>query len=543
MATGTGKTVIFSKLPQRLKHVLPGQTVIYAHREELIDQAIDKMRAANPSLRIDKEMAKHQADPSLADVVVASVATLGRAGSKRLDKFNWENFDKHTTDEAHHSVATSYLNIYERAGVLRPDYKGLLTGFTATPQRGDGQALAKLYQKIVYTYSLRNAIEDGWLVDVRGIKVKTNISLDHIKTVAGDFEEKELASTVDTPIRNQLAALAYKQYGEGRQAIGFAVTIEHAKHLAETFRFYGINAEAVWGVDPERADKLERHRAGEISVLFNVDVLTEGYDDWHISCIIDCAPTKSPVKYTQRIGRATRLEDGTGNLLDWTGRPIKRDCLIIDVADASKRHSLITLPTLMGMASGLNLNGKSLVGAARALEEAQEKYAHLDFAGLENLDDLSEYIEKVDLFKVKFLPEVEENSEFSWHGSPTGGYILMLPPERDTNGKIIKSNDIRINQNLLDKWELEAYIKGKRYKGERDSIEAIFQAADKLVQDFCPEEIKLVKREATWHNLPPTQGQLNLLAKFFKGMPIPKDMTRGKASQLIGSKLAKKANR
>src|SRR5439155_14414681 len=103
MPTGSGKTIIFSQLPTHVKDILPGQTLILAHRDELIDQAIAKMRAINPSLRVDKEKAEHRADPSAADVIVASVATLGRKDTKRTQGYNWQNFDKVVTDEAHHS--------------------------------------------------------------------------------------------------------------------------------------------------------------------------------------------------------------------------------------------------------------------------------------------------------------------------------------------------------------------------------------------------------------------------------------------------------
>jgi superfamily II DNA or RNA helicase len=109
MATGTGKTVVFSQLPAQLKATHPGKMLVLAHREELIDQAIKKMQKYNPTLRIDKEMAKHRADPSQADVVVASVASLGRKDSKRLLGYDWSLFDKFVVDEAHHSVASRRL--------------------------------------------------------------------------------------------------------------------------------------------------------------------------------------------------------------------------------------------------------------------------------------------------------------------------------------------------------------------------------------------------------------------------------------------------
>jgi superfamily II DNA or RNA helicase len=544
MATGTGKTVVFSQLPDYLKDVLPGQMLVLAHREELIDQAVDKMRVINPTLRIDKEKAEHRADPSLADVIVASVATLGRKGTKRVDKYNWQNFDKFITDEAHHSIASSYVNVYESAGILTPGDKRLLVGVTATPQRGDGKALAQIYQKIVFSYGMRQAIEDGWLVDVCGVRVGTSTSLDTVKTVGGDFAQDMLADAVNNPLRNQLVVKSWLEHGQNRQTVIFTVDIKHAVDLAEMFKYHGVKAEAVWGDDPERASKLKRHKNGEITGLLNCGVLVEGYDDWRIGCIVLARPTKSSVLFTQMVGRGTRLQEGTGNLLNYL-KPsgigeipdalgsigIKTDCIVIDVVDASSRHSLITLPTLMGMSAHMNLKGGSVIKAIRDIEAAQKEYSHIDFTKLQDISQLKTYIEQVNLFDIKFPPEVEENSQLSWHPAADGGFVLLLPDKQE----------VRVKENLLEKWEISGIIKGQKYKGVRDTIDAAFKVADDLVYEKSPETLKLLRREEKWHSQPATTAQLNLLRKLCKGKPLPDDLDKGKASRLISSFLAGKA--
>ncbi len=547
MATGTGKTVIFSQLPGLTKDILPGQMLVLAHREELIDQAISKMKAVNPALRIDKEMAEHRADPGAADVIVASVATLGRKDNKRLGGYNWERIDKYIVDEAHHSIASSYLNIFDAAKLLQPGDKRLMVGFTATPQRGDGKALAQIYRRISFVYSLRQAIDDGWLVDVRGVRVTTNTSLDSVKTVGGDFAQDMLADAVNNPTRNQLVVKAWLDHAEQRrQTIVFTVDIKHAQDLAAMFRSYGVLAEAVWGSDLERAEKIEAHKRGEITVLLNCGVLTEGYDDWRVSCIVLARPTKSSVLFTQMVGRGTRLEEGAGNLLWVKHDPccamlgdkcschyskIKRDCIVIDVVDASSKHSLVTLPTLMGMSAALDLKGGSLLGAIKRLEEAQTQCPKLDVSKLTSLDKLDLCIEQVNLFDVKFPAEVEANSELSWHPSADGGYVLLLPG----------NEQVKLKQNVLEKWDIAAIINHQKYKGERETIEQAFQAADDLIHKEAFNSLRLLKREATWHKDSATIGQLNLLRKFFKGRPLPDDLTKGHASRLIGSFLAGKA--
>lgn len=534
--------------------------LVLAHRAELIDQAIAKIAKCNPGLRIDKEMAEHHADPALADVIVASVASLGRLGSKRLEKYDWSLFDKFVVDEAHHAVAPTYMNIFAEAGLLEPNDKRLLLGLTATPQRGDGQALAKLFQKLVFSYSLRQAIEDGWLVDVRGVKVSTNVSLDEVKTTNGEYNQTQLAETVNTPQRNAMVLKAWLKEANGLQTLGFTAGIQHAKDLAELFQAHGIAAEAIWGDDPDRAKKLAMHRAREIQVLFNDSLLIEGYDDWQVACVVLGAPTKSPVKFAQEIGRCTRLEpnvEGESDNLNerkqgWNyltpgyppkSYPFKTTCTVIDVVDASSKNSLVTLPTLMGLPPNLNLNGRGLYEAVKLVEAAQAQYPHIDLKALENIDDLQVFIESVNLFEVHFPPEVETGSTLSWFPSPTGGYVLNLPDFE--TGKTLYFGGGRtaperlkervvIQQNLLDKWEILGTIKGKKASGVRDTLPDAFSGADAVITKFYPDAMTLMTRESGWHEDAPTDKQLKALKRYFKGKAIPPTLTKGQASKLIG---------
>lgn len=533
MATGTGKTEVFSHLPERLKNKLPGQMMVLLHRDELAKQAMEKLRKRNPGMNVQQEAGTEKADPATADAIVASVQTLGRRNTERIKKFQNTQIDKYVVDEAHRSIADSYYNVYNGVNLLENPANRLLLGVTATPTRGDGEGLGKLYERIVYTYSLRQAIEDGYLVDVKGIRVDTKISLDNVRTKYGDFNENDLAKEVDNPFRNSLVCSAYMAHCEGRQAIGFGVNIEHSRNLADTFRSKGVNAEYVYGADPDREDKIARFRAGKIDVLFNAQLLVEGFDLDTISCVILAAPTKSGVVFSQRVGRGTRLPNGCDNLYNLMiepESPIKRDCIVLDVCDSSSRHSLITLPTLLGLPSGLNLRGKSLIGSAKAIEEQLEKFPHLDFSTLNDIDQIQAFVESVNLFEVKFPDEVESGSEFTWHPAYDGGYILMLP----------EKESVHIRQNLLDKFEIWGILKGKKYRGERDTLADAFSAADDLIRKVVPESIKLVNRKADWHDLAPTDGQIKLIRKLFRGKQIPNDLTRGSASKIIGSALAGK---
>ncbi len=458
MATGTGKTECFAHLPEETKDILNGQMMVLLHRDELAQQAINKLRKRNPLLNIQQEAGTVHSDPSSADVIVASVQTLGRKNTERISKFNWENISRLVVDEAHRSVADSYYNVYNAGGYLREDSKRLLLGCTATPQRGDGEGLGKLYQRIVYAYPLRAAIEDGYLVDVKGIRVDTQTSLDGVSVTKGDYDQTELASTVDTPARNILVLKAYQTTCGSRQAIGFGVNIAHSQHLAETFKSKGIKADAVWGNDPDRVDKIEKFRQGKIQVLFNAQLLVEGFDLDTISCVILAAPTKSGVVFSQRVGRGTRLPEGVDNLNNIMieandAGNLKTDCIVLDVVDSSSRHSLVTLPTLLGLPKDLNLRGRSLVGSGKLIEEKLAQFSHLDFTTLKDIDKIEAFVQDVNLFDVKFLPEVETNSDFTWYPVYDGGYILHVPPDPDedkTKTHFAPKQQITIKQNLLD---------------------------------------------------------------------------------------------
>ena len=539
MATGTGKTVCFSSLYEHMRSRVPGQMLVLQHREELAQQNADKLRRVNPTLRVDIEMAEHRADPSQADVIVASVATLGRKGTKRVNKYNWEQVRTVVVDEAHHSTADSYRNIFALTRSLEPTSNGLLVGYTATPQRSDGKALAEIYEKVVFVYSIRDAITDGWLVDIRGYRVRTDTDLSGVEKSRGDFAADQLADAVNTPERNNRVVKAWLDRGEGRQTVVFCAGIAHAQELAKSFREAGIASEAVWGDDQERAAKLQAHRDKEITVVCNCGVLVEGYDDWRIGCIVLARPTQSSVLFTQMVGRGTRLQEGTGNLKSALRHGLeleeglKTDCIVIDVVDNSSRHSLITLPTLMGLPGTLDIQGKGVVAAAEEIEAAQAEHPSIDFTKLELLSNMKQFIEQINMFEVRFPPEVEENSELTWYRAAGGGYRIAIP-------KAAGGGYAKISQNMLDKWEIEGDLGGRTFHGTGAAMEGAFKKCDELIRERCPEILNIISRKATWHGKKASVQQMSLLAKLYKGRKFP-ELTKGMASRLIGERLARKA--
>lgn len=545
-ATGTGKAVVLSNIQKKVGHLLPGRVLVFAHREELIDQLVSTYKAWNPEKKVGKEMAEFYADTD-CDVVVSCVASIGRNGSQRLDRFVG-GFAIVICDEAHHSIAQTYLNVFEATGVFAPSSNQLLVGFTATPKRkntkkkknqqlledDDLLSLKSVYQEIVFSYPIRKAIKEGWLVPLHGFRIKTSTDLDTVTITAGDYKQDELADTVNNKVRNQQIVDAWREYGENRQTVGFTVDIKHAQDLAQLFQGYGIKAEAVWGTDPKRAEKLAAHRNRSITVLFNAQVLTEGYDDWQVSCIILAAPTRSGSKYTQEIGRGTRLQEGAGNLLEALARGFaltKQDCIILDVVDNSKRCSLVTLPSLLGLNPEMDLGGESVTAVAEKMEELQDKYPMVDLSAITDIKNVKVYLESIDLFSEPYTEEVKELSKFTWIASSDGSYLLSIPEKREVKGEYYNylHEKLHIKQNELDEYELTLTNSKdpERKLATCATLKEAFETGDDVIRRCRADRIKLLSREDAWRTAVASEAVKKYLRSLTKKKPLLKCICAG----------------
>ncbi len=540
-ATGTGKAVIIANTPKRMRVELPGKMLVFVHTEELVKQLVKTCQVWNPDLKVGREQAEHYADTD-CDIVVSCVASIGREDAKRLLRFG--EFDIIVCDEAHHSIASTYLNVFEMTGVLKPDTKKLLVGFTATPKRKNLTrsqkkqvttldeenllSLKSVYKKIVYTYTIRKAIKEGWLVPLRGFKLKTDTDLSEVKSTAGDYQQDELSAAVNTSTRNQQIVKFWLDYAQRRTTIAFTVDIVHAQDLAKEFCKYGVKAEAVWGLAPDRERIIERFKADEIEVLCNCSVLIEGFDAWNVLAILDAGPTKSSTKYTQKIGRGTRLEEGTGNLLEATKAGIalrKRDCFILDVCDNNKRCSLVTLPSLVGLNPEFNLHGESVTDVIEKVEKLQEKYPDVDLTQLADLSGVKAYVESLDLFAEPFTQEVKEFSELTWMQTADGAYVLVIPEARSVQEARqfwnYKHEKLHITSNDLDEYVLtHTDVETERELGIYNSLEEAFKTADNVILRCRPDRLKLLQRNAGWHGGTASDASKKYLKKLVGKKPF-----------------------
>lgn len=510
LPTGSGKTVIFAEFPRYFR--MRNQMLVLAHRAELLEQACEKLRRANPDLKIAVEQAGRIADPA-CDVVVASVPTLGRRDSKRLQRLDPNRFFLIVVDEAHHATAVSYKRVLEYFGVFEADTSKLLVGFTATPKRGDGQGLDAVFQEIVFSRSLPEMIHARYLAPVAAYRVETDIDLSRVKTRMGDFVTSHLSRAVNIGSRNDLVVKVFRSKLKDRRTLCFCVDVAHTRSLAEAFNRTGIPAAAVSGdMDPTaRAKALEDFHAGRIRVLANCMVLTEGYDEPSVSGIILARPTKSALLYTQMIGRGTRLHPG------------KQNVTIIDIVDVTRDHSLTTLPSLFGFSEEFDLEGHTTNEVQQAIRWVEMHRPWISIDQASSLSDLRYRCRRIDLLDLETPVELLPYSRFAWVAVGKGGYRLGL-----AGGKAIM-----VAPTILGEWEAVFRQYGNETViGRGANIRSTVTMSEDFVTDHLKESVGLVARNTRWRRAPPSDKQLIVLRS--KKIKVPEGLTKGQASHLIG---------
>ena len=315
LPTAAGKTVIFSHTAERFQ---PGRTLILAHREELLTQAADKLTRAT-GIVAETECGDDYASLT-APVVVASVQTLMR--EKRLHRWPRDHFNLVVVDEAHHALAESYQRVL---GYF--DGHAKILGVTATPDRGDKKSLGAYFEDIAFEVSLHELIEQGYLARIAVRTMPVEIDLASVRTLAGDYSDADLGDAIEPALREIVSAM--RAAIGTRKTIVFLPLIRTSRRFVELCEEAGLSAAHIDGQSEDRADILARFAAGEFQILSNSMLLTEGFDEPSVSCVVCLRPTKIRALYAQIIGRGTRLHPGKDNLL------------VLDFLWMTGRHSLV----------------------------------------------------------------------------------------------------------------------------------------------------------------------------------------------------------
>jgi superfamily II DNA or RNA helicase len=525
-ATGLGKTIIFSSLAERM--AMP--TLILAHRDELISQAADKLRQVWPGADIGVIKAgRNEIDHQ---VVVGSVQTLAR--QSRRDQVPFDKFGLIIIDEAHHSKADSYLNIIEHFHAGEQDGP-LLLGVTATPDRGDGKGLADIFDEITFNYDMLWGIRSGYLSDLRGMRVHLDVDFSKVKVSRGDYDAGQAGRMLEDADAPTLVADAWMKYADDRKTLVFTPTIATAEMVAVELIGRGVRAASLSGETPldERRDILARYAAGEIRVVSNCAVLTEGFDDPGTSCIIVARPTKSRALYTQMIGRGTRRH------------PDKTDCLVIDVVGASATHSLVTIPSLFGIKKENPFEGAEKTVGEALQEQVEEEVRRGELKATEA--DLFRKVLDSPIAWVHFNNAHSQTSYLCSLGSREAGSVMIEPIPYD----VTQPSDVPTRYHTYVQWDdeyaptddpaLRFHANGSAFKTLITNVE--LEMAQGVGEDFIRKNgaSALTDRNAAWRKKPPTQKQIDAAEKW--RLPVDPAWDAGELSAALSAHIEAKKNR
>jgi len=569
-ATGVGKTTVFSSLPTRLGPWLDSlpakhrKMLVIAHREELIAQAVTRIRQNNPGLIVTKEKGNECANV-YSDVIVASIQTLDARDQRRLHRLlGYMQFGLVIIDECHHASADSYRRVLAVLGFL-PDHGGvapldsllsstkrteaiaarmnawdavapqdrLLVGFTATPNRTDAVGLSVVFQTIAFSYPMKAAIKDAWLAPPRALAVATDASLEGVRTTAGEFNQKDLATAVNTPQRNAQALLAWQQHALGRPTLGFTVDVAHAHAAADLWQKAGHRFLPISGQTPDddRRMLLRQYTEGQIDGLFNAMLLTEGTDLPRTSCILHLKPTKSATLYEQMTGRGLRLFPG------------KDDCLILDMVDISRKHSLMAAPVLYGLPPLINAKGQRLDVLEADIAALRDEHAGVDLdailSSLTDLDQLRSRLVSVNVFDVQPLdPSVLQATHLDWMRA--GEVYRLNYPWSDGH------ETVRVSQDMLGHWDVAVEfhpraadataLRQRTIASQVANLATAVMLGESYVTEQRGSVAKMKSRTARWKGNPASTKQM----EFLKRLRVPFNaatLTSGAAGSLIDSAL------
>lgn len=494
--TGTGKTVTFGAAAHRRSN--RGRTAFLVHRDELAQQTIEKLSWQAPGL--DVGLVKGAVNEIGAPALIISVQTGSRANRLEQIVQSQEKYGRFATvivDEAHHAPAPTWTRLMTGLGSFNP-YGPHTIGFTATPER-DKKTLG-VWEKIINYMSIREAIAKGYLVPILPAEViETRMDMDKVGKSGGDFSGGGLGRQMEESGAIAQIADAYVEKAKDRKGVAFTPTIRTAYQLAEALRARGIPAEAIDGdvETEERRAVLRRLKTGETQVVCNCGVLTEGFDEPSISCVVIARPTKFHGLYVQMVGRGTRLFPGKKNLL------------ILDVVGATRRHELIGFVDL-----GLELDDDRKKGEPGErqkcptcdAEECAAPEGHrcrlchrylprsVVARGGNRHENCQSTGGKVDVFGA---------SRLRWLQLPGGAYCLGAGDE------VVVMAPVGI-----DTWKVASYQDG-RAKVLHDAIPADWAMG--IGEDRSKAFTKLVERSASWLRRPVSEVQKGALVR--EGLP------------------------
>ena len=309
MPTGTGKTYLLTAVIDSFVSNNPMEKVwIVAHRRELVSQ-------------IDETVRKfHSYSASNTSSLLSSVKAMSIQWLMRHYDEIEEVPGMIVIDEAHHALAKTYKEMWERFP------KATFLGLTATPCRLNGKGFTDLFDVLVQSWSVPEFISKGRLATYDFVSIKsdgmTQRLIDSLQKrgADGDYQNKEMDMLLNKKPSIERLYRSLEEFGKDRKGIVYAINISHAQKITKLYQEHGVKAIAIDSKTPaaERQQDIEAFKKGDIQVLVNVDIFSEGFDCPDVEFVQLARPTLSLAKYLQMVGRGLRVAKG------------KKNCVIID---------------------------------------------------------------------------------------------------------------------------------------------------------------------------------------------------------------------
>ena len=337
MPTGTGKTVVLASVVESFLGEHPLKSVwIVAHRRELVSQIQETIERVFSNRLAEKE--DGSSDNLIEKPLDSSLFTL-RSSLIKAMSIQWlaRHYDEIgeepgmiVIDEAHHALAKTYKEMWDRFP------KAKFLGLTATPCRLNGKGFTDLFDVLVQSWSVPEFISKGRLATYDFVSIKSNGVTQRLidslqkRGADGDYQNKEMDMLLNKRPSIERLYRSFEEYGKDRKGIVYAINISHAKKIVELYQEHGIKAVAIDSKTPaaERQADIEAFKKGDIQVLVNVDIFSEGFDCPDVEFVQLARPTLSLAKYLQMVGRGLRVAKG------------KKCCVIIDNVGLSRVFGL-----------------------------------------------------------------------------------------------------------------------------------------------------------------------------------------------------------
>lgn len=384
--TGGGKTEILSNTLRAEASSTDGfRAMVLQHTGEILDKNLSVLGGSLSDLGLTVSIVKADRNDWAGDLIFASTPTVSRE-----DRIQDLPFLTHlAVDEAHRIGTESVQAIITAAREINPDLR--IMAYTATPNRPDGFSLLSLLTSVSYQITYAELIDQGVIVppSTKTISLGEEVEagLAAAPDVSDEFEQRTIGTLLNRPIHNDAVVEHWFEHAAERQTLAFCTTVEHATDLAAAFRRHGVVAEAIWGtMDPDiRREMLERFEDGTIQVLCNCMILTEGYDNPRISCVIGLRRFQEELTFLQAIGRGLRS-------LDPAKHPgeIKEDCVFLDFTGAAQRHRTLEVRIQEEREAAVRANNPAHVQPSESARDMRPRLRPLRHFGMRDIDLVAE---------------------------------------------------------------------------------------------------------------------------------------------------------